>query len=223
MLSKLTSTKLSSYGTVSTLTEIGLKTNNDGTLTLDATKLSAVLASDPDGVEALFNPGQSSSNPLLTITSALGATTPGTYTITNVTAQNGATSASALIDGTAALGSGNTLIAGYGTPSYGLAFTTKGAVSSATITVDLGLFGAVKAIQSQLEAASTGTITLLQSSLDKTAGTIADAETKLDTDSAAYQAQLTTQFTAMQSAVTSYKSIQSYLTQQVALWTKSDS
>ena len=43
----------------------------------------------------------------------------------------------------------------------------------------------------------------------------------MNTDSDAYQAQLTKQFTAMQAAVSSYKSIQSYLTQQVALWTKS--
>ena len=42
-----------------TLAEIGIRTNRDGTLGLDAGRLEAMLASDPDGVEALFNPTQS--------------------------------------------------------------------------------------------------------------------------------------------------------------------
>lgn len=221
MLSKLTSTTLSTYGSVSTLTEIGVATNRDGTLTLDTGKLNAVLDADPDGVEALFNPGQRSSSPLVSITSALGATPPGTYTLTGVTPQSGSTAASGTIDGTAALGSGSTLSAAYGTPPYGLKLKVTGAVSSMTITIDLGLTGAMAAIQKSIEG-TTGLITTLQASLNTTAGQIADDQAKLDSDSTAYQAQLQTQFTSMQSAVTSYKSIQSYLTQQVALWTKSD-
>ena len=221
MLTKLTSTKLSGAGTVSTLAELGVSTANDGTLTLDSSRLSATLAADPDGVEAIFNPGQRSSNPLLSITSALGAANPGSYTIANVTPRNGSTAASATIDGAPATASGNTLSAAYGTAGYGLAFTAGGSVSSATITVDLGLYGAVKAIQSALEA-STGLIASLQGSLDKETSKITDAQTKLDTASTAYQDQITKQFTAMQTAVASYKSIQSYLTQQVALWSKSD-
>ncbi|MET0270195.1 MAG: flagellar filament capping protein FliD, partial [Sphingomonas sp.] len=65
-LTKLTSTPLTSGGSgPKTLAEIGVRTNRDGTLAVDATKLSAMLASDPEGVEALFNPGQSSSSPLV--------------------------------------------------------------------------------------------------------------------------------------------------------------
>jgi flagellar hook-associated protein 2 len=222
MLAKLTSTQLSSYGNTKTLAEIGVSTNQDGTLALDANKLSTVLAADPDGVESMFSPGQQSSSPLLTITSAIGATKPGTYTITNVVAAgNGATNASAMIGSTAALANGNQLFALYGTPAYGLTFSTSGTVASATITVDPGLYGAVALIQSALEA-STGLITTLQSSFNQDASEISDDQTKLDAQSQAYQDQLTTQFTSMQAAVTSYKSIQSYLTQQVALWTKSN-
>ena len=219
-LAKITATQLSSYGNTHTLAEIGVSTNQDGSLTLDSTKLSSALAADPDGVEAMFSPGQQSSSPLLAITSAISATKPGTYTITNVTPAVGDGNASATIDGTAALASGNTLYALYGTPSYGLTFTTGGSVASATFTVDPGLYGAVAAIQSALEA-STGLITNMQSGFNTDASQITDDQTTLDEQSQAYQDNLTTQFTAMQSAVTSYKSIQSYLTQQVALWTKS--
>ena len=219
-LAKITSTQLSSFGDTHTLAEIGVSTNQDGSLTLDSTKLASALARDPDGVEAMFSPGQQSSSPLLTITSALSATKPGTYTITNVTPAVGSGNASATIDGTAALSAGNTLYALYGTPSYGLTFTTSGSVASTTITVDPGLYGAIAAIQSTLES-TNGLITNMQTGFNSDASQITDDQTALDTQSQAYQDNLTTQFTAMQSAVTSYKSIQSYLTQQVALWTKS--
>ncbi len=221
MLAGLTSTTLSSYGSVSTLAEIGVSTNNDGTLTLDAARLAAAQARDPDGVEAMFNPGQQSSNPLLAITSAMGAAKPGSYAVSAVTPAAGATSAAGTIDGTAMLSSGASLVSAYGGPSYGLVLKPNGRVASATITVDLGLFGAVAAIQRAVEAAGGG-ITSFQGSLDKDAAAITADETALGTASDAYKAQLTKQFTAMQAAVTSYKSIQSYLTQQVALWTKSD-
>jgi flagellar hook-associated protein 2 len=56
-LARLPTTILSSPGDgVHTLAEIGVRTNRDGTLSLDSARLASALASDPDGVEALFNP-----------------------------------------------------------------------------------------------------------------------------------------------------------------------
>ena len=57
MLSQLTLTPLiasSGSSTPTTLAEIGIATNRDGTLTLDQTQLSAALARWPDQVEAMF-------------------------------------------------------------------------------------------------------------------------------------------------------------------------
>jgi flagellar hook-associated protein 2 len=57
MLSQLTLTKLvpsSTTGAPTTLAEIGVGTNRDGTLSLDATQLSKALASFPDQIEAMF-------------------------------------------------------------------------------------------------------------------------------------------------------------------------
>ena len=53
------------------------RTNRDGTLSLDASRLQSALAADPDGVEALFNPTQYSSSPFLTVKSAIGKVAPG--------------------------------------------------------------------------------------------------------------------------------------------------
>src|SRR3546814_15043517 len=87
-LSGLTSTVLSSSGGPATLAEIGVRTQRDGTLAVDTDRLNSILASDPDGVEALFNPGQSSSSPLIRIVSPYGAAKPGPYTVTDLVAGN---------------------------------------------------------------------------------------------------------------------------------------
>ena len=47
---------LTSHGSISKLSDIGISTAKDGTLSLDKTKLDAVLASDAGAVEGLFNP-----------------------------------------------------------------------------------------------------------------------------------------------------------------------
>jgi flagellar hook-associated protein 2 len=55
-LSRLTSTQLSSDGPFKTLSDIGVSTNRDGTLSLDTTRLETVLATDPAAVTEMLNP-----------------------------------------------------------------------------------------------------------------------------------------------------------------------
>ena len=55
-LSSLVNKVLSSHGTINKLSDIGISTTKEGTLTVDNAKLDAVLASDAGAVEALFNP-----------------------------------------------------------------------------------------------------------------------------------------------------------------------
>lgn len=45
-----------------TLADIGVRTNRDGTLSIDSARLTAVLAKDPKGVEALFADGTGATN-----------------------------------------------------------------------------------------------------------------------------------------------------------------
>ena len=44
-------------GDPATLAELGVKTNRDGTYTLDTTMLNAIVAKNPQGVAAMFTPG----------------------------------------------------------------------------------------------------------------------------------------------------------------------
>ena len=223
-LGALPSTKLTYApdGSPTTLAEIGVSTLRDGTLSLDSGKLSTIMTSNPDAVEAMFNPGQRSSSDLLKVTSAVGKTKGGVYTITNATPGNGSNAASATLDGGFTLPLGTTGVqASFTSPAYGLSFDVLGAVSSATISIDLGLQGALDAIKGELTATG-GQLTASQKKLESEKTAISDAKEKLTAKDTAYRAQLTAQFTRMQSALLAYSSTQSYLTQQIDMWTNKD-
>lgn len=53
-LQKVVSTTVPGLGSVRALADLGVQTNRDGTLSIDATKLSAAIARDPAAVDALF-------------------------------------------------------------------------------------------------------------------------------------------------------------------------
>jgi flagellar hook-associated protein 2 len=198
-----------------TLAEIGVRTNRDGTIGLDSAKLQSALAADPDGVEALFNPSQYSSSPFVTIKSLVGRVAPGTYTITNIVAGN---PASGKIDGIAMTASGANLVAPSASKAVGLILGVTGNVTSATITIDPGLGGALQAIRDGLRARG-GPFETTQTRLNGEAGRIADDRAVLETRSTKYHDQLLASFTAMDRQVSAFKATQSYLEQQIKIWT----
>lgn len=64
LLNKLTSTALAASGDYTSLAQIGVYTNKDGTLGVDETKLDAALEANPAAVTAMINPAvQDASNP----------------------------------------------------------------------------------------------------------------------------------------------------------------
>ena len=203
-----------------TLAEIGVRTNRDGTLGVDSGRLAAVLASDPDGVEALFNPGQYSSSPFLTIKSLAGKVAPGTYTITDVVPAAPPAAASGKVNNLAMTGVGTSLVAPQASPAIGLILAVSGAVASATITVDPGLGGALQSIRDALRARS-GAFASAQERLDKEADRIAEDRDRLEVSSTKYYNQLLTTFTAMDNRVSAFRATQSYLDQQIKMWTNS--
>ncbi|WP_129794303.1 flagellar filament capping protein FliD [Sphingosinicella sp. CPCC 101087] len=218
-LRELPSKALVNQGTgPKTLAEIGVRTNRDGTLSVDAGKLEAVLASDPEGVEALFNPTQYSSHPDIVIKSAMGRVKPGVYTITDLVPASDGTPASGKIDGVAATGIGGNIVASSGSNAIGLILGVNAAVSSVTITVEAGLAGALKAVRDTL-LGSGGPFASAKERLSDEADDIADDRIALETRSEKYYNQLLNTFTAMERQVSSFKATQSYLDQQIKMWT----
>ena len=215
-LSQLTLTVLSSTGNgPHTLAEVGVQTQRDGTLALNTTTLDQMLASNPQGVEAMFNPSQTSSSPLINVTSPMGRAKPGTYTLTNIVA---GPPPSGMINGVAAISSGTMLIAAVNSGVAGMVIEPLGNVASATITVDPGLGGALQAIRDALRSA-TGTLTASQNAAAAATKQIATDRDRVEAQITAYHDRLVTQFTSMDALVAGYKATQSYLTQQVAMWT----
>lgn len=226
-LKTITSTKLTTLPNgPQTLAEIGVSTKRDGTLTVDSAKLAKALTTYPDAVEAMFNPTQRSSDPNLQITSGVTSTKPGVYSVSNVVLGPpvsgklgvGLTQTSFLPHPTDAAG----LVAMSTSIAPGLAIHVLGNVSSATITIDPGLTGVLQGISDDLQRNKSdtqkGALTALNDTLSAQAKSLTKDREKLTTQESTYSDQLTKQFMAMQTAVSSYKSIQSYMTQQIAAW-----
>ena len=221
-LAQLTSTRLTSTGSgPRTLAEIGVKTNNNGTLTLDKTVLSANLTARPDGVETMFNPTQSTSSPFVTVTSLIGKTAPGSYILTDLKPQNGATVASGKIDGAVMTGEDNSLSASLAGPAKGLIVQATAAVTNVTVNIDLGIGGALQSIRDALRTAN-GPLSGTSNRLAKETKAIADEKSRIDVRDKSYTAQLTRQYTAMEKRVSAFKATEEYIKQQVAVWTKSN-
>ena len=215
-LGALTAAPLVSTGAITSLADLGVATGTDGKLTVNTAKLDAALASDPDGVAALFNPVQSASDSKLQIKSATGAAAPGKYTFTNLVA---GPPPSGKVNGQDMIVAGNRLVAPAKSGAGGLVIALTGDVASATVTVEPGLGGALKSVRDGLRATG-GPLATLSDSLTKQATAIAADRTRMETRATAYETQIKTAFTAMNTRVTAFKATQSYLEQQIKLWTK---
>jgi flagellar hook-associated protein 2 len=226
-LSQLTTTALNGTGTIRTLAELGVKTGTDGTLSVDSSTLNTMLTKYPDDVESMFVTSQSSSSAKVLLTSTAGATKSGVFQVTGITPATGGGNASGSINGVAMSANSWILTAASGSGADGLKLQIlSGTPTSATITINQGLGGALQAVLSSLTATDSsgkavGALATLQASLATTKTTLADQLTKADAQVTVYHDRLVTQFTQMNTLVSGYKATASYLTQQVDLWTKS--
>lgn len=215
-LAQLSTMTLVSQGSgPKTLAEIGVRTNRDGTLSLDEARLKSLLASDPEGVEALFNPSQHSSSPFVTIKSAVGRVKPGVYQVTDIIAGD---PASGKIDGVAAISSGPNLVGPASSAAVGLILGIAPGATSATISIDPGLGGALQSIRDTLRARN-GPFAVTQERLSKESRAIADDREAMERRADNYYNQLLNTFTSMERQVSAFKATQSYLDQQIKMWT----
>ncbi|WP_343046819.1 flagellar filament capping protein FliD [Sphingomonas chungangi] len=223
-LSQLSTTPLNASGSIRTLAELGVKTAQDGTLSVDSSTLSSMLTKYPDDVEAMFVTSQSSSSGKVVITSAAGSSASGVFQVTGLTPATGGGNATGSINGIPMSASSWNLTAATGQGADGLTLQIlSGTPSTATITVNQGLGGVLSSLIGSLTATSggkpVGAIATLSDSLNTQKTTLADQLTKADAQVTVYHDRLVTQFTQMNTLVSGYKSTQAYLTQQVALWT----
>lgn len=139
---------VTSRGGIDTLAEIGISTNGDGTIALDAAKFDAAFAANPDAVEAIFAPTRDATR---------------------------------------------------------------------TATTDPGIAGALTALR-DAAARSGGPLEGLKARLSTEASGIAKDRERMETREAAYKDRLTRQYAGLDARLSAFKATQSYLEQQVKLW-----
>jgi flagellar hook-associated protein 2 len=223
-LAKMTTTPLTATGSIRTLAELGVGTNLDGTLSVNATQLSKMMTNYPNDVAAMFQTSQSSSSDQVIITNPTGSAASGVYTVTGITAAVNGGNATGSINGVPMNASSWNLTAANGTGADGLALQIlSGAPDTVTITINQGLGGVLQTLANAMNNSSNGVLTTLSKSLATQQSSLADALTKADAQVQVYHDRLVSQFATMNTLVSGYKATQSYLTQQVDLWTKSSS
>lgn len=147
-LSAIVGQSLTSDAAIDSLSDIGVATNRDGSLSLNANKLEDALRTNPHAVEAMFSPTRDASH------------------------------------------------------------------SEAT---DPGIAKAIKDLNDSATA-SGGVLESLKQRLDKEASAITKGREKMEERETAYRARLERQFGQMDSRIAAIKATQSYLEQQIKLW-----
>jgi flagellar hook-associated protein 2 len=200
------------------LSELGVRTEMDGTLTINETTFNSQLDLDSSVFDAIFTTMFSSGSPYLKVegSSANSSPTPGKYSYIN----DGST---VKLDGIAMTSatdsSGNTyyVSSGIAENTGGIKITESETVSSAyvyygkslidqlTEYIDLSLSSKGTLKKTENTAASD----LLDLNID-----LADVDEKVESLTARYKQQ----FSAMESAVTSLKSTGDYLTNMMDAW-----
>lgn len=204
------------------LSELGVSTNQDGTLTINDKTFKSQLDSNPKVFDAIFNSMFSSSSPYLKVESSASISnpTPGTYSY--ISDGSSATLAGSNMTATTD-SSGNSYFLSNGLSSTirGIKITEAQSVSSAFIYIG-------ESLVDQLSTYLTDTL--------KSTGNLIKAQNVAGTNIADYNIDLnnienraeslkeryTAQFSSMESAVTSLKSTGDYLTNMMDAWRDND-
>ena len=136
---------LASASELASLSQVGIKSAVDGTLTLDSAKLTALLASDAQGVQRLFSALATSSDSLVTYSASTAKTQTGDYAVTvTQLASRGTLVGSAVAGLTITAGVNDTLTA-----------TIDGV--STTVTLTAGTYANAEALAAEVAGRLNGT------------------------------------------------------------------
>lgn len=208
---------ITSSGTITSLSQIGVAFQSSGQLALDSTKLTTALTSNFSDIATLFTISAKATDPLITYSASSSKTQAGTYAIT--VSQLGTTliNATGTINGVAATGSGINLTGAVGDASEGLSVKVSGGALGArgTVNFSIGYASQLDSIIKNLLsddgilAARTDGINSSIKRLDTQAESIS---VRLTTIEARYRAQ----FTKLDTLLSSMSSTSTFLTQQIS-------
>lgn len=190
IFSKLRSTltlqpdSMPSGSTYKSAAEVGLKTNRDGTLSLDATAFQSALDNDPEAVSKVFGMWGSSTNANVSYVYATSASTTSPISY-DLTYSGGAVSGTLTANGvTKSVSGSNGLVTGPdGSPFEGLTLSVTG-TASGTFSLVRGAGQLIQDYVGQLTASTSGNLALILQSIDDQnlhlSKQITDAQARLD-------------------------------------------
>jgi flagellar hook-associated protein 2 len=218
-LSGLTTEPIIGYDAkVHTLSELGVSTNQDGSLSIDSATFASVLQSNPGAVEAVLGSKRSVADSQLSVQATSRATVPGVYTIAKVG------DSSWTINGQPASYNGGVLKGAMGSAVDGLVVNLPYSLNTSAAvgyTTQLNYSkGMLERFSSLLAAATADKSPLqtVQTDANNDLTKIAADQTTLTNQQTAIQKQYITQFTAMQTLFNANSSTASSLTQMMTSW-----
>ncbi|MFD0912331.1 flagellar filament capping protein FliD [Methylophilus luteus] len=207
--------------TFRTLSDIGVKSGENGVLTLDTAKLTTALNTNLSDVAKLFAPSATTSDPQVTYVASSSKTQTGTYAINVSQLGSSSQDAAGSINGVTAYGSGASLIGAADNAAQGLKVSINGSAtgSRGTVTFNKGLAGELSSmIGGWLD--TTGSLTVktegIQTSIKALNKKSSDLSAKLPAIEARYRAQ----YARLDALLTGMQSTSSYLSQQIAALNK---
>lgn len=217
-LRRFTTQPLTGYGSAThTLAEIGVRTNKDGSLSLDEAVFAKILAEKPDIVEAVLASKQSVSDSRVRVSSLSDKVPPGSYVI----AKKDLTTWT--INGIDATVANNRLSGPAGSLMEGLKLTMPTNVLAApvgystTFNYGVGLIDRLKTMLSNVEQTNSP-LNVLANSASTTMTKISSDVEKLDVRMKSLERRYLTQFIASENAAMAGKATQTSLTQFMESW-----
>ncbi|MFD1121551.1 flagellar filament capping protein FliD [Methylophilus flavus] len=208
--------------TFRTLSDIGVKSGENGVLTLDTAKLTTALNTNLTDVAKLFSPSATTSDPQVTYVSSSNKTQTGTYAINVTSLGTSSQDAAGMINGVTAYGSGASLIGAADNAAQGLKVSINGSAtgSRGTVTFNKGLAGELSSmIGGWLD--TTGSLTVKTDGIQTSIKALNKKSTDLSAKLPAIEARYRAQYAKLDALLSGMQSTSSYLSQQIAALNKS--
>ena len=219
-LRTLTNGALTGFGTSSLyLSNLGVRTNLDGTLTLTQSAFETALQTDATTFDAIFNSTATSDSEFLSVSkSATADITPGTYAWTFNSGTGAATLGGTAL-GTSSDSDGNTIYAPTSGDLLGVSVTPSQSVATANIFIGKSLIDTLSDYIDET-IKSAGDLSNREAQITTEVTDLNLDSAKLDVRMEEIRTRYTKQFSAMEALVTSLNNTGEFLTNMMDAFNK---
>ncbi|GGW21469.1 flagellar hook-associated protein 2 [Gemmobacter lanyuensis] len=203
------------------LTELGLRTQQDGSLTLNAKAFEKAFADNPSAFDAVFSNRLTADDEGVSVVGvSTRKMTPGVFSFQRNPATAEATMGDTTFSGVD-MGDGRTFFTAAAGEFSGLILKVDDEVASARISYGKSFLTLLDEVISSATA-NSGTLDMMRNTVTAEATDAQKTLTELDTRAESLKTMYAQRFGAMEAAVTRFNSTSSYLDSLVAQWNKNE-